>query len=85
MRALKNATANETTTQSTAERKKGGGLGGEKTLLRQRVKEMNDTTAIDCSIVMHAPRGGILIQSHEPSAHARMLSRKPSHNKILKY
>ena len=60
VRALKNATANETTTQSTAERKKGGGLGGEKTLLRQRVKEMNDTTSIDCSIVMHAPRGGIL-------------------------
>ena len=31
-----------------------------KTLLLQRVKELNDVTVIDCVIVMHAPRGDIL-------------------------
>ena len=31
-----------------------------KTLLLQRVKELNDVTVIDCAIVMHAPRGDIL-------------------------
>ena len=57
VRALKNETA-KTTTHSAAETKLGKGGRG-KTLL-QRFKELNDVTVIDCVIVKHAPRGGIL-------------------------
>ena len=58
VRALKNETA-KTTTHSTAETKLGKGGRG-KTLLLKRFKEVNDVTVIDCVIVKHAPRGGIL-------------------------
>ena len=58
VRALKNETA-KTTTHSTAETKLGKGGKG-KTLLLQRFKELNDMKVIDCVIVKHAPRGGIL-------------------------
>ena len=59
MRALKNETA-KTTTHSTAETTKLGKGERGKTLLLQRFKELNDVTVIDCVIVIHAPRGGIL-------------------------
>ena len=41
----------------------------EKTLLVQRVKEVNDATVIDCEIVMHAPQRGHLRFNPRPSQH----------------
>ena len=55
MRALKNETA-KTTTHSTAETTKTGKGGRSKTLLLQRVKELNDVTVMDCVIEKHATR-----------------------------
>jgi len=36
-----------------------GGVGRGKTLLPQRVKDLNDATATGCAIVTHVPRGDI--------------------------